>query len=77
VNLVHFTHIHPLPVEATRKLLSKAKKTVCVENNSTGQFSRLLKADADINVSEHVLRYDGKPFSPEFIIAALKEKEVI
>ena len=77
VNLVHFTHIHPLPVGPTRKLLSKAKKTVCVENNSTGQFSRLLKVDADINVTEHVLRYDGKPFSPEFIIAALKEKEVI
>ncbi|WP_292467620.1 2-oxoacid:acceptor oxidoreductase subunit alpha [Methanolobus sp.] len=77
VNLVHFTHIHPLPVEVTQKLLSKAKKTVCVENNSTGQFSRLLKVDASINVTEHVLRYDGKPFSPEFIIAVLKEKEVI
>ncbi|WP_094228945.1 2-oxoacid:acceptor oxidoreductase subunit alpha [Methanolobus psychrotolerans] len=77
VNLVHFTHIHPLPVEHTRKILTKSKKTVCVENNSSGQFSRLLKVDADIQITEHVLRYDGKPFSPEFIIAALKEKEVI
>jgi 2-oxoglutarate ferredoxin oxidoreductase subunit alpha len=77
VNLIHFTHIHPLPIEATIKLLSKAKKTVCVENNSTGQFSRLLKADADINVTEHVLRYDGKPFSPGYIIEALKKKEMI
>jgi 2-oxoglutarate ferredoxin oxidoreductase subunit alpha len=77
VNLVHFTHIHPLPVEATRKLFSKSKKTVCVENNSTGQFVRHLKLDADVKVTETILRYDGEPFSPEFIIAALKEKEVI
>ncbi|MDY0386736.1 MAG: 2-oxoacid:acceptor oxidoreductase subunit alpha [Methanolobus sp.] len=77
VNLVHFTHIHPIPVEATRKLLVKAKKTVCVENNFTGQFSRHLKVDAGINITEQILRYDGKPFSPEFIISALKEKGVI
>jgi 2-oxoglutarate ferredoxin oxidoreductase subunit alpha len=77
VNLVHFTYIHPLPVEATRKLFSKSKKTVCVENNSTGQFVRHLKLDADVKVTETILRYDGEPFSPEFIIAALKEKEVI
>ncbi len=77
VELVHFNHIHPLPAEASRKPLEKAKKIVCVENNSTGQFSSHLKLDAGINVTEQVLRYDGKPFSPEFIIAALKEKEVI
>lgn len=77
VNMVHFTHIHPLPVEATKKLFSKTKKTVCVENNSTGQFARHLKLDADLSITDTVLRYDGKPFSPEFIIAALKEKEVI
>ncbi|WP_321428697.1 2-oxoacid:acceptor oxidoreductase subunit alpha [uncultured Methanolobus sp.] len=77
VNLVHFTHIHPLPVEATRKLFSKSKKTVCVENNSTGQFARHLKLEADVKVTETILRYDGEPFSPEFIIAALKEKGVI
>ncbi|TQD26446.1 2-oxoacid:acceptor oxidoreductase subunit alpha [Methanolobus vulcani] len=77
VNLVHFTHIHPIPVEATRKLFSKAKKTVCVENNSTGQFARHLKLETDVKVTETILRYDGEPFSPEFIIAALKEKEVI
>ncbi|SFM18660.1 2-oxoacid:acceptor oxidoreductase subunit alpha [Methanolobus profundi] len=77
VNLVHFTHIHPLPIEHVRRSLSKAKRTVCVENNSTGQFARLLKVDADIDVTEKVLRYDGKPFSPEFILNALKEKEVI
>lgn len=77
VNLVHFTHIHPLPIEAAKEVLSKSKKIVCVENNSTGQFARLLKVDADVNVAEKVLRYDGKPFSPEFILDALKEKEMI
>ncbi len=77
VNHIHFTHIHPLPLEATKKLFQKSKKKVCVENNYTGQLSRLLKVEVGIDVDDHILRYDGKPFSPEYIIKALEEKEVI
>ena len=77
VNLVHYTNIYPLPIIPTKEFLGRSKKTVCIENNATGQFARVLKEYADISVSEKVLRYDGKPFSPEFIIRSLKDKGVI
>ncbi len=77
VNLVHYTNIYPLPVNSTQEILGRSKKTVCVENNATGQFARVLKEYAGVSVSEKVLRYDGKPFSPEFIIRSLKSQGVI
>jgi 2-oxoglutarate ferredoxin oxidoreductase subunit alpha len=77
VNLVHYTNIYPLPVMPTQEILGRSKRTVCVENNSTGQFARVLREYAGISVSEKVLRYDGKPFTPEFIIRSLKSKGVI
>lgn len=77
VNLVHFNHIYPLPVKGIQDMLSQSGKRVCVENNSTGQFARLLGIETGIGISENVLRYDGLPFSPQSIIDALKEKRVV
>jgi pyruvate/2-oxoacid:ferredoxin oxidoreductase alpha subunit len=48
-----------------------------VENNITGQFSKLLNAEANVNIDKNLLRYDGMPFTPGYIIRALREKKVI
>ncbi|WP_440951717.1 2-oxoacid:acceptor oxidoreductase subunit alpha [Methanococcoides sp. FTZ1] len=77
VNHVHFTQVFPLPVEAVKKVLGNAGTIVCVENNATGQFARLLECETGVHFFEKVLRSDGKPYSPESIIRALREKEVI
>ncbi|WP_406656924.1 2-oxoacid:acceptor oxidoreductase subunit alpha [Methanolobus sp. ZRKC2] len=77
VNLVHFSRIYPLPVERTRNILSRFNKRVCVENNITGQFARLLGIETGIEISEKVLRYDGLPFSPQSIIDDLKQKGMV
>ncbi|WP_135611529.1 2-oxoacid:acceptor oxidoreductase subunit alpha [Methanococcoides sp. AM1] len=77
VNHVHFTHVFPLPVEATRNLLENSETIVCVENNATGQFARLLECEIGLHISEKILRSDGKPYSPESIIRSMRDKEVI
>lgn len=77
VNHVHFTHVFPLPVEATRNVLGNSGITVGVENNATGQFARLLECETGLRVSEKILKSDGKPYSPESIIYSMKEKGVI
>jgi 2-oxoglutarate ferredoxin oxidoreductase subunit alpha len=46
---------------------------VVVENNYTGQFKRLLQAETCIRVDRTLPRYDGRPFSPEDVLAGLKE----
>ena len=70
--LVQFHDLWPFPVEAAADAL-QGGKVVVVENNYTGQFKRLLQSETCIEVDELVLRYDGRPFSPESILAGLKE----
>jgi len=36
-----------------------------VENNATGQFSRLLRIHADINVDHRILKYNGLSFASD------------
>ncbi len=76
-NLVHFTHIHPLPAEKIKEMLGKPGMKVCVENNRTGQFARLLMVETGIEMVDNVLRYDGLPLTPQFIVDSIKQKEVL
>jgi 2-oxoglutarate ferredoxin oxidoreductase subunit alpha len=44
---------------------------VDVENNSTGQFATFLRAHTGIEVDHKILKFDGQPFSPEYILDRL------
>ncbi|MBU0490517.1 MAG: 2-oxoacid:acceptor oxidoreductase subunit alpha [Chloroflexi bacterium] len=70
-NQVHFCDLWPFPVEAARAALQDARRVVVVEGNATGQFEFLLQAYAGIHADGHVRRYDGRPFTPEYILAHL------
>ncbi len=70
--LVHFRDLWPFPVDAAAEAL-RGGKLVVVENNCTGQFKRLLQGETCIMVDQVISRYDGRSFSPEDVLAALKE----
>jgi 2-oxoglutarate ferredoxin oxidoreductase subunit alpha len=70
--LVHFQDLWPFPIEATAEALGGGQ-VVVVENNYTGQFKRLLQSETCSQVDHLILRYDGRPFSPEDVLARLKE----
>jgi 2-oxoglutarate ferredoxin oxidoreductase subunit alpha len=53
-------------------LLTKAKRTVCVEQNATSQFARLLKAETGFSCSTTVNKFDGRPFLVEELLEALR-----
>ena len=71
-NFLHFTDIWPFPVEKVSSLLESAKYLVDVENNATGQFASFLSSYTGKKVDHKILRYDGRPFSPEYILARLQ-----
>lgn len=65
IAMLHFCEIYPLPL--TDKLdylglLKNAKRTICIENNATGQFARFMRAETGFSFSEGIHRYDGRPF---------------
>ena len=67
-NLLHFAGLHPFPLKATEQALAKAKRTIVVEGNSTGQFETLLRTRTGRSMDGAMLKYDGRAFTPEHII---------
>jgi len=74
-NLVHFVDLWPFPREEARKALSKAKRIVDVEGNAQAQFAYLLQAETGIQVDQKILKYDGRGFTPEYILDRLEGSE--
>jgi hypothetical protein len=66
-NHLQIKYILPFHAEAVRNILSRARRTICVEGNATGQFARHLRAETGIGVDELILKYDGEPFEPRQI----------
>ena len=71
-NFLHFTDIWPFPEDRVCPLLESANYLVDVESNATGQFARFLWTCAGRKVDHKILRYDGQPLSPEYILARLQ-----
>ncbi len=65
---IHFTHIYPMDREQVTPFLTMNKKYILVENNSHGQFGKLLLMETGIEIKDKLLKYDGRPFWPEEIV---------
>jgi 2-oxoglutarate ferredoxin oxidoreductase subunit alpha len=65
--LLHFTHLFPLNKDMVLPFFKKGKRYILVENNSTGQFGKLLRMELGVDLKEKILRYDGRPISVEEI----------
>jgi 2-oxoglutarate ferredoxin oxidoreductase subunit alpha len=70
-NLLHFSDIWPFPAEETATMLDACRRTVAVEQNYTSQLARLIRMSTGRSLDQTVSKYDGRPFSPEDIIAEL------
>jgi len=67
--LVHFSYLYPLDGEKISRWFNQNKKYVLVENNSFGQFGKLLKQEAGIEIKKKILKYDGRPIRSEEIVS--------
>ncbi|MDP3183306.1 MAG: 2-oxoacid:acceptor oxidoreductase subunit alpha [Desulfobaccales bacterium] len=70
--LVHLSELWPFPRAVATAALSGTKKLVLVEMNATGQLNRLLRQETGLAADHLVLKYDGTPFTPEYILKELK-----
>jgi 2-oxoglutarate/2-oxoacid ferredoxin oxidoreductase subunit alpha len=72
-NLVHFPTVYPVHVPQTLALLEKAKRTLLVEANYSGQLGRLLRMETGLTFPNRLLKYDGEPFYPMEIVGRALE----
>jgi 2-oxoglutarate ferredoxin oxidoreductase subunit alpha len=76
LNLLHFRSLWPFPAESVDKILAGSEKVCIVENNATGQLARLIRAETGREISRKILKYDGRPFTPAYIVERLRKEEI-
>ena len=72
--MLHFAQVWPLNAEVVRNVIGErasaagsATRIICVEGNATGQFASLLRERGILSECEHLLKYNGMPFTGEEI----------
>ena len=71
VGTLHFSQVWPLVPHQFLGLLQDAGEVVCVEGNALGQLARLIRRETGFDFHRRVLRYDGLPITPEYILRQL------
>jgi 2-oxoglutarate ferredoxin oxidoreductase subunit alpha len=71
VSFIHFSQVWPLAPEHFLGPMEEAKEVICVEGNATGQLARLIRRETGFLIKKKVLRYDGLPITPEYILRKL------
>ena len=73
-NQLQIKWLVPFHTEEVCRLLSRSQRVLIVENNFTGQFARYLRSETGFTAHGHIRKYDGEPFMPHHIVAAVKEQ---
>ncbi len=74
IAMLHFSEIFPFPSNQTfdyLEILEKTKTTICIEQNASGQFARLMKTETGFEFTGKINRYDGRPFLVEELIGEI------
>jgi 2-oxoglutarate ferredoxin oxidoreductase subunit alpha len=64
--------LSPFPAESLKRALEGAGMVIAVEENATAQLATLA-GQHGIICQEKILRYDGRPFTPEFLGEKIRE----
>ncbi len=68
---LHFPQVWPMVPDHFLKHFENADRVVCVEGNATGQLARLIRRETGFLIEQKLLRYDGRSFTPEWILNEL------
>ncbi|MCC7519424.1 MAG: 2-oxoacid:acceptor oxidoreductase subunit alpha [Verrucomicrobiae bacterium] len=73
-NHLHIKWLVPFHAKEILDALVQAKRAVIVENSISGQFARYLRSETGFSAHGHIRKYDGEPFTPRQLVAAVKEQ---
>ena len=72
-NQLQFTDIYPMPCEKTLEMLKNCKRLISVEANMCNSLCRQILAETGFEINEHINRWDGEPFTGEYIVREFKK----
>lgn len=71
-SFLHVSYLWPLRTEMLKDFLGDGSNSVIFEVNATGQLANLIKKETNIEIKNKFLKYDGRPFYFEEVVAHLK-----
>jgi 2-oxoglutarate ferredoxin oxidoreductase subunit alpha len=75
IAMLHFSEIYPFPGSKHFDylgLLKRAKRTICVEQNASSQFARLMRTETGYEFNALINKYDGRPFFLEELVREIR-----
>lgn len=69
---LQISYISPFPKEEVIKEVKKSQKVILAENNATGLLGDVISEQTGISITDKVLKYDARPFTPEILIKKIK-----
>ncbi len=76
IGMLHFSEVYPFPLLEKfdyADLLKKASLAICIENNVSSQFARLMRAETGFKFGACINKYDGRPFGMERLLGEIDE----
>lgn len=73
VAMLHFSELYPFPGEDTgyMDIIRSSRRAVCIENNVSGRFAWLMRAETGFDLKDRIGRFDGRPFTVEGLLEEL------
>jgi len=74
VAMLHFAQVWPVDAARVAEVVGTRERIVCVEGNQTGQFGSLLREAGAVGACDVVGRYDGFPFTRDYICSEVSAR---
>jgi 2-oxoglutarate ferredoxin oxidoreductase subunit alpha len=72
---IHFSEIFPLKENPIPQGIIQKAQLIGVENNAFGQFCKFLRMEIGLHIKQRILKYDGRPFTPEELAEELENSK--
>ncbi len=72
VKYIQVRLMHPFPSELVKSMLKDAKTVINIEMNYTGQLGSLVRQHTGLEVSYHIVKYNGRPMSLDEVYNGVK-----
>jgi len=73
--MLHLPQLWPFPKERVSEILGDARRIIGVEQNYSAQLAGLIRQETGIEVEANILKYDGRPFSVDYILARFQKED--
>jgi 2-oxoglutarate ferredoxin oxidoreductase subunit alpha len=61
IGCLQYEYLYPLKYEKILELYENGAKIVSVENNQTGEFSKLIRQESGFEIKDKILKYNARP----------------